>query len=106
MASSLDTDKALEVDGLCKRYPGFALEDVSFSVPRGYVTGLIFFIGACLMTTLKFILGHPAVTCVITETSNPLHAVDNFTAGVGRLPDQKTRLKMAALLQSFQATGT
>jgi diketogulonate reductase-like aldo/keto reductase len=50
---------------------------------------------------LKFIIGHPAVNCVITETSNPLHAVDNFTAGAGRLPDQQTRLKMAALLQSF-----
>jgi len=51
--------------------------------------------------SLKFILGHPAVNCVITETSNPLHAIDNFTAGIGGLPDQKTRLKMAALLQSF-----
>ena len=51
--------------------------------------------------SLKFILGHPAVTCVIAETSNPLHAVDNFTAGVGRLPDQDTRLRMAALLNSF-----
>jgi diketogulonate reductase-like aldo/keto reductase len=51
--------------------------------------------------SLKFIVSHPAVNCVITETSNPLHAVDNFTAGAGRLPDQQTRLKMAALLQSF-----
>ncbi len=51
--------------------------------------------------SLKFILGHPAVNCVIAETSNPLHAVDNFTAGVGRLPDHETRIKMAALLQSF-----
>ena len=51
--------------------------------------------------SLKFILGQPAVNCVIAETSNPLHAVDNFTAGIGLLPDQKTRLRMAALLQSF-----
>ena len=33
--------------------------------------------------SLKFILSHPAVTCVLTETANPKHAVDNLSAGVG-----------------------
>ncbi len=44
--------------------------------------------------SLKFILSHPAVTCVLTETANPEHARDNIGAGFGRLPDEKTRQRM------------
>ena len=51
--------------------------------------------------SLKYILSHPAVTCVLTETSNPEHLVDNLGAGMGRLPDEATRQKMLELLQSF-----
>jgi aryl-alcohol dehydrogenase-like predicted oxidoreductase len=51
--------------------------------------------------SLKFILSHPAVTCVLTETSNPEHVVDNMAAGMGRLPDEPTRQKMLELVQSF-----
>ena len=51
--------------------------------------------------SLKFILSHPAVTCVLTETANPEHLVDNLGAGMGRLPDASTREKMLALVQSF-----
>jgi aryl-alcohol dehydrogenase-like predicted oxidoreductase len=43
---------------------------------------------------LKFILGHPAVTCPIPATSNPKHLEDNLKAGFGRLPDEKMRAKM------------
>lgn len=50
---------------------------------------------------LKWILGHPAVNCVLTETSNPRHAVDNLGGGIGQLPDQATRDRMRALLLSF-----
>lgn len=51
--------------------------------------------------SLKYILSHPAVTCVLTETANPEHLRDNLGGGVGRLPDEKTRVKMRRLLQSF-----
>src|SRR3546814_10314052 len=34
---------------------------------------------------LKFILAHPAVTCVIPGTSKPKHMADNAQAGMGRL---------------------
>lgn len=44
---------------------------------------------------LKFILGHPAVTCVIPATSDPAHAADNVRAGHGRLPDGRQRGRMA-----------
>jgi diketogulonate reductase-like aldo/keto reductase len=50
---------------------------------------------------LKYILGHPAVTCVIPATSKPKHLVDNMGAGVGKLPDAAMRRKMAAYLDSL-----
>jgi diketogulonate reductase-like aldo/keto reductase len=43
---------------------------------------------------LKFILSHPAVTCVIPGTSKPHHMLDNLGAGFGRLPDDKQRQAM------------
>ena len=47
---------------------------------------------------LKWILAHPAVTCVIPATSKPEHLADNMKAGVGALPDAATREKMTALI--------
>ncbi len=45
---------------------------------------------------LKFILGHPAVTCAIPGTRNPKHVADNLGAARGRLPDAALRQRMAA----------
>ncbi len=36
---------------------------------------------------LKFVLSHPAVTCVIPGTSRPEHMADNAAAGQGVIPD-------------------
>jgi diketogulonate reductase-like aldo/keto reductase len=47
---------------------------------------------------LKWILGHPAVTCAIPATSNPEHLADNMKGGAGALPDAATREKIAALI--------
>jgi aryl-alcohol dehydrogenase-like predicted oxidoreductase len=47
--------------------------------------------------SLKYILAHPAVTCVIPATSNPEHVADNMGAGTGRLPDQRTRARIREL---------
>ncbi len=44
---------------------------------------------------LKWILGHPAVTCVIPGTGNPKHIVDNLAAGTGTMPDEAMRKRMA-----------
>jgi len=43
---------------------------------------------------LKFVLSHPAVTCVIPATSKPNHMIDNLGAGRGRLPDDAMRRRM------------
>ena len=43
---------------------------------------------------LKFILGHPAVTCVIPATSKVKHMLDNMQANFGRLPDSSQRAEM------------
>ena len=51
--------------------------------------------------SLKYILANPAVTCVLTETSNPRHAVDNFGAGFGRLPDANQRKRMEAVIRAL-----
>lgn len=47
---------------------------------------------------LKWILAHPAVTCVIPATNNLRHLEDNMRAGLGRLPDEKTRSNMTACI--------
>lgn len=50
---------------------------------------------------LKYILSHPAVTCVIPATSKPNHLVDNMMAGVGRMPDEAMRRRMAAHMDAL-----
>ena len=49
-------DYALEVTGLHKRYKGFALKDVTFRLPRGYIGGLIGPNGAGKTTIIKIIM--------------------------------------------------
>ncbi len=43
---------------------------------------------------LKFIISHPAVTCVIPGTSKISHMIDNLGAGTGTLPNAATRQRM------------
>ena len=50
---------------------------------------------------LKFIVGHPAVTCVIPATSKPHHMADNLGAGFGAMPDAAARQEMAAFWDSL-----
>ena len=48
---------------------------------------------------LKYIISHPAVTCVIPGTSNPLNLVYNMQAGKGPLPDEAVRKKMLQVME-------
>jgi diketogulonate reductase-like aldo/keto reductase len=47
---------------------------------------------------LKWIVAHPAVTCVIPATSRPEHLEDNMQAGAGPLPEATVRDRIAALV--------
>ena len=51
--------------------------------------------------SLKYVLANPAVTCVLTETTNPEHMEENIQAAFGRFPDESTRGRMRELLRSF-----
>lgn len=46
---------------------------------------------------LVYIVSHPAVNCVIPATSDPLHAEDNFSVDLSRLPNEAERRKMVEL---------
>ena len=50
---------------------------------------------------LKYVIGHPAVTVVRTGTSQPKHMLDNIGGGIGRLPNEATRKRMAELVASL-----
>jgi diketogulonate reductase-like aldo/keto reductase len=50
---------------------------------------------------LKFIISHPAVTCVIPATSKPHHMRDNLEAGFGELPDAAMRERMVAFIREL-----
>jgi diketogulonate reductase-like aldo/keto reductase len=50
---------------------------------------------------LKWIIGHPAVTCAIPATSKPHHMRDNVEAGFGALPDEPTRRRMVEFMNAL-----
>lgn len=47
----------IELSGLTKAYPNFLLDNIGFSVPKGFVTGFIGQNGAGKTTTLKLLMG-------------------------------------------------
>jgi len=49
--------------------------------------------------SLKYILAHPAVTCVLTETTNPKHLLENLGTAYGRFPDAETKRRMREVMQ-------
>jgi hypothetical protein len=53
---------------------------------------------------IKYVLSHPAVTVVRTGTTKAAHMLENINAGIGRLPDEATRKRMAALVDTLPPT--
>jgi aryl-alcohol dehydrogenase-like predicted oxidoreductase len=54
---------------------------------------------------LKYLVAHPAVTVVTPATSQPKNMVDNIGGGVGKLPDEALRKRMAAFVDALPAAG-
>ncbi|MGB3721063.1 MAG: aldo/keto reductase [Proteobacteria bacterium] len=50
---------------------------------------------------LKFIIGHPAVTCVIPATTSVDHVRENMAAGIGPFPDAALRERMSAYVRQL-----
>jgi len=50
---------------------------------------------------LKYVVSHPAVTVVRAGTTQAMHMLDNIGGGIGRLPNEATRKRMATLADSF-----
>src|SRR5687768_15501521 len=50
---------------------------------------------------IKYVVSHPAVTAVTPATSNPLHMADDIGGGMGRLPDEATRKRMAEFIDAL-----
>ena len=48
---------------------------------------------------LKYLLGHPAVTCIIPGTSEPGHLESNLRAGIGPVPEGAARAEMLRYLE-------
>ena len=46
----------LELKGVSKSFPGFKLDNISFSLPKGYIMGLVGPNGAGKTTTIQLIL--------------------------------------------------
>lgn len=49
-------DNTIEITGLCKEFKDFRLNDVSFSLPKGYIMGFVGKNGAGKTTTIRLIL--------------------------------------------------
>ncbi len=71
---------AIEINNLCKLYPGFALKNISFTVPEGMCCGFVGANGAGKSTTLRImaglafadsgevrLLGRPGTECSVRE---------------------------------------
>ena len=50
---------------------------------------------------LKYVVSHPAVTVARVGTTKAHHMVDNIGGGIGRLPDEATRKRMADFIDAL-----
>jgi diketogulonate reductase-like aldo/keto reductase len=50
---------------------------------------------------LKYVVSHPAVTVVRAGTIQAKHMLENIGGGIGRLPNEATRKRMAALIDAW-----
>src|SRR6185437_2937932 len=83
-ARGVAVNRPFEEGGLFRRAKGRALPEWSAEI--GCTSWAQFF--------LKYIAGHPAITCIIPATSDPRHMQDDLAAGLAPLPDERQRRRM------------
>jgi aryl-alcohol dehydrogenase-like predicted oxidoreductase len=54
--------------------------------------------------SLKYVLSHPAVIMARTGTTNAAHMLENIGGGIGRLPNEAMRKRMAELVDALPPT--
>ncbi len=54
---------------------------------------------------IKYVISHPAITVARVGTTKAHHMLDNIGGGVGRLPDEATRKRMAELIDALPAAA-
>jgi hypothetical protein len=52
---------------------------------------------------LKYVISHPAITVARVGTTKSTHMLDNMGGGIGRLPNEETRKRMAAVVDALPA---
>jgi aryl-alcohol dehydrogenase-like predicted oxidoreductase len=55
---------------------------------------------------LKYVVSHPAVTVARVGTTKAVHMLDNIGGGMGRLPNEAMRKRMAAFVDALPARQT
>lgn len=50
---------------------------------------------------LKYVISHPAITVARVGTTRATHMIDNIGGGIGRLPNEATRKRMAAFIDAL-----
>jgi len=100
-------EHALEITGVSRRYRHFELHDVSFSLPRGYIMGLIGPNGSGKTTLIKLILNlirRDAGSIRVLGEDN-LAAERDIKARIGFVPDEPKCHQDATLAQLKAATA-
>lgn len=102
---------AIEIRNVCKRYDGFALENVSFSLPRGCILGLVGENGAGKSTLIRMMLGvcRPDSGEIITlgETAGRDAAFTAVKQNIGVvldeacLPDELNAVQVGRMMAAF-----
>ena len=110
----------VEISHLTKHYPDFSLNDVTFSVPTGYVTGFVGANGAGKTTTIKAALGmiHPDAGSATTlgherigvvfdaPLYNPEWHLKDLGRGIGRFYPAWSQERYDSELQAAGLTPT
>lgn len=89
----------LKVDNICKNFDDFSLNQVSFSLEKGYIMGLVGANGAGKTTTLKAILGAIHLDSGHIDTINKSQI--GFILGENAYYENLTITQMAKIVSKF-----